>query len=143
MTNILEDDTASSSKYIHNVYLNFAAKYKEHIGKSHFFFSFITIDLISIFFFWLMVVLLITSPILSSGLGVGFNWCASLGLLGVSEIIVVYGYYLEICIIGVVVCSTAIVLVNLLKIIFKNFEDLSMLDVIFSYIYSNSVYLTL
>lgn len=90
-----------------------------------------------------MVVLLITSPILSSGLGVGFNWCASLGLLGVSEIIVVYGYYLEICIIGVVVCSTAIVLVNLLKIIFKNFEDLSMLDVIFSYIYSNSVYLTL
>lgn len=40
MTNILEDDTASSSKYIHNVYLNFAAKYKEHIGKSHFFFFF-------------------------------------------------------------------------------------------------------
>lgn len=50
MTNILEDDTASSSKYIHNVYLNFAAKYKEHIGKSHFFFLLSQL-ILSVFFF--------------------------------------------------------------------------------------------
>lgn len=51
MTNILEDDTASSSKYIHNVYLNFAAKYKEHIGKSHFFFFLLSQLILSVFFF--------------------------------------------------------------------------------------------